>query len=455
MNPLAILGLIAAVGVLVVGAYKGVGAFAITLAAAAVVCLTNGINLWQGLATNYMGGYTSAYAGFLLLFSASSLYAKFMDVSGSATAIGFQFIDWFGKKRVMLVCTLIISVLTYGGVSLFVVVYAVAPIMFLLFKEADLPRHLTMACLITGACTYTMTALPGTPSLTNVIPTGFLNTTLTAAPLFGIVASIAMFVMAMAYMNWAEKKARANGERWTYPDNVDPSLYEVKDRSVLPSSAKAFAPLIVLMIIIVVGSRMTMENPAGVGDPVPMFNSTMLAVCAMLVSTVLTFALNADKFKGISLKSVISGGLEGGIDGIGGYAGVVAFGAVVQNTVAFTQIVEWVLSLGMNPYVQAVVATCVICAVTGSSSGGQRIMYTALTPSFLASGANLEVLHRLTSISADWLDTLPHSPGLFLMFAMLGLTHKDGYKHVFICSTIVPGIVTIVATALAVAGVLG
>ena len=48
--------------------------------------------------------------------------------------------------------------------SLFVVVYAVAPIMFLLFKEANLPRHLTMACLIVGSATYTMTTLPVPPS---------------------------------------------------------------------------------------------------------------------------------------------------------------------------------------------------------------------------------------------------------------------------------------------------
>ena len=136
----------------------------------------------------------------------------------------------------MLVSTLIISFLTYGGVSLFVVVFAVGPIMFLLFKEADLPRHLTMACLITGSATYTMTSMPGTPALTNVIPTQFLGTTLTAAPIMGILATIATFTMCMLYMNYAEKKARANGEHWSYPEKVDPALFEVKDRSLLPSS---------------------------------------------------------------------------------------------------------------------------------------------------------------------------------------------------------------------------
>ena len=215
MNTLAVMGLILAVAVLIVGAYKGLGALPLTLLASLVVILTNGINIWEGYATFYMKGYTGAYLSYFLLFASSSLYAELMNVSGCATSIGYQFIDWFGKKRVLLVCTLIISALTYGGVSLFVVVYAVAPIMFLLFKEADIPRHLTMACLITGSATYTMTAFPGTPALTNVIPTQYLGTTLTAAPVLGIVCGLALFAMSMLYMTYSEKKARNNNEHWS------------------------------------------------------------------------------------------------------------------------------------------------------------------------------------------------------------------------------------------------
>lgn len=432
MNALAIIGLILAVLVLGVGAYKGFGALTSTLLASLVVILTSRIDIWQGFSEFYMKGYTGAYASFFLLFCCSSLYANFMNISGSASSIGYQFIDWFGKKKVIIVCFLITAALTYGGVSLFVVVYAVGPIMFLLFKEADLPRHLTAAALVAGSATFTMTALPGTPSLTNVIPTQFLGTTLTAAPIFGILASIAIFVMCVYYMNWCEKKARANDEHWSYPEGVDPALFEIKDRSTLPSSVKAFAPMVLLMAIIVIGSKFGL-------------NSTMLATGAMIAGTFAVYVLNFDKFKGKDLKKLIASGLEGGIDGIGGYAGVVAFGSVVSNSAAFAAIVEWVISMKMNPYVQGVFATMVVSAVTGSSSGGLRIMFTAFAENFIASGVNLELLHRLVSISADALDTLPHSPGLFLMFAVVGLTHKQAYKHVFWTSTIIPLIVTLVA----------
>lgn len=438
MNTIAIIGLIFAVIVLIIGAYKGLGALPLTLLASLVVILSNGINVWEGYATYYMQGYTGAYLSYFLLFASSSLYAELMNVSGCATSIGYQFIDWFGKKRVLLVCTLIISALTYGGVSLFVVVYAVAPIMFLLFKEADIPRHLTMACLITGSATYTMTALPGTPALTNVIPTQFLGTTLTAAPVLGIICALALFSMSMFYMTYAEKKARNSGEHWSeIALTSDSSKYEVVDRSLLPEQWKAFLPMITLVLIIIIGSRFVK-------------NSTMLATLAMLIGALLTFIINIDKFRDKNIKALVTKGLEGGISGIGGLAGVVAFGTVVQNSVAYASILEWVLSLNLNTYVQGIVATMVVSAVTGSSSGGLKIMYGSLAENFLSSGANFGVLHRLTSLSAGALDTLPHSPGLFLMFAILGLNHKSAYKHVFVCSVMIPFIVTVVATTLVV-----
>jgi len=434
---IAVIGLILAVLVLIIGAYKGLGALPLTLLASLVVILTNGIPLWDGFATSYMKGYTGAYMSFFLLFASSSLYAELMNTSGSATTIGTKFIDWFGRKQVLLVSTIIVSVLTYGGVSLFVVVFAVGPIVFMLFKEANLPRHLVMAPLVTGSATYTMTSLPGTPSLTNVIPTQYLGTPLTAAPVMGIVVSIITFILCMLYMNWAEKRVRKNGEQWSYPDNVNPALFEIKDRSLLPSAWKAFLPMVALMLIIIIGSRFVA-------------NSTMLAIVAMLVGALLTYLLNFDKFHGQSMKDIVTKGLNGGIDGIGGLAGVVAFGTVVSSSAAYNAIVQWVLSLKMNPYVQGVLSTMVVSAVTGSSSGGLKIMYSSMAESFIASGVDLEVLHRLTAISADALDTLPHSPGLFLTFAVLGLTHKDAYKHVFACSTIIPLLITAVLTAVCV-----
>ena len=305
MSMVGIIGLLLAIAILIFGAYKGLGALPLTMIAALVAIVFNGIPLWEGFATHYMAGYTSAYMSYFLMFACSALYAKLMDESGCATAIGYKFIDWFGRKNIMLVTILIVSVLTYGGVSLFVVVYAVAPIMFLLFKEANLPRHLTMACLIVGSATYTMTTLPGTPQLTNVVPTEYLGTTMTAAPVLSIICTVAIFALCLLYCTWAKNRAVARGEVWSYPDNVDPALFEIKDRSLLPPAWKAFLPIVVLLLVIIVGGRFVS-------------NSTMLATCAMLLGAVLTYVLNFPKFKGKDWKALLGDGLGGGISGIGG-----------------------------------------------------------------------------------------------------------------------------------------
>ena len=430
MNTIGIIGLLLAVIVLCVGAYRGLGALAATLLASLVVILTNGMGIWQGFSEFYMNGYVGAYAGYFLLLCCSSMYAKFMSESGSATSIAYQFIDWFGKAGVLLVVYAITVVLTYGGISLFVVIYAMAPIAYTLFKEANLPRHLIVAATAAGSSTLTMTSLPGTPALTNVIPTQFLGTTLTAAPIFGIIASIAFIVMTLLYFKYSEKKARANNECWVNPHGFDNAINEIQNRSMLPSSIKAFLPIIIVLIIIVVGSRFGL-------------NSTMLATGAMLAGTVVVCVLNFDKLKEKNIKKILSSGLEGGIGAIGGFAGVVAFGTVVSNSQAFALIVEKVLSLKMNPYTQGVVATSVVSAITGSSSGGLRIMFGSFTDSFLASGVNLDLLHRLVSIAAGALDTLPHSPGIFLTLAVLGLTHKEAYKHIFVTTVAIPTIITL------------
>lgn len=440
MEFLNILGLVIAVAVLVVGAYKGLGALPLALLASLVVIVTNQLDPWPALAASplatggaarsFMAGYTNAYLAFFLMLASAALYARFMDVSGSAMAVGYKFIDWFGRKRVLLVSTLIVSALTYGGVSLFVVVFAVMPILFVLFKEANLPRHLTMAPLVLGSSTYTMTSLPGTPALTNLIPSQFLGTPLTAAPVMGLVAAIIIFIVGYIYMVYAEKKARANKENWEFPSHIDPSFYEIKDKSLLPHPVIAFLPMVILLATIIIGSQFI--NPEGL-----IRNATMLAVFAMLFATVLVILLNQPRLKGKSYKELVTKGLEGGISGIGGLAAVLGFGAVVSGTPAFAAIVQWVLGLDAHTYVQAAISTMVVAAVTGSSSGGLNIMYGEFAATFLAvPDLNLEVLHRISSLFAGTLDTLPHSPGIFLTFAVMGLNHKNSYVHVFFTSVV-------------------
>lgn len=431
---LGVIGLILAIVALIVFAYKGLGALPLAILGALIAILFNGMPVWTTFAEQFAPGYAGAFTSYLLLFVASALYAKFMDISGLATSIGYKMVDWFGTKHVVLVGILIVGVLTYSGVSLFVVIFAVAPILFMMFQEADLPRHLTAICFSAGSSTFTMTCLPGSPQLSNVVATEYLGTTLNAAPVMGIICGAALFVMCWAYGEWATKKARERQETWTPMDNA----MEAKKRDEVPEAWKGFLTVVVLLATIIIGSHL------GV-------NATLIAVAAMLVGCVLVVILSFGQFQDTNWIKLISDGMQSGVGSIGGIAAILGFGAVVRTTPAYQTIIDWCLGLNINPLILAVVVTCVICAITGGSSSGQRIMYETMAPVFISSGANLGVLHRLIAIASGSLDTLPHSSGLFVVYQVLGLTHKDAYRHTFATSVVAPLCVTIVATVICVA----
>lgn len=435
---LGVIGLFLAIVVLIVFAYKGLGALPLALLGALVAILFNGMPVWESLSTLFVPGYAGAFTSYMLLFILSAFYAKMMDVSGYATSIGYQFVEWFGTKHVVLVGMLIVALLSYSGISLFVVIFAVAPILFMMFKEANLPRHLTVICFSAGSSTFVMTCLPGSPQLPNVVATEYLGTNLNAAPVMGIICGIGLFLICWAYAEWATKKARERGEVWSYPENVNAALYEVKDRSLLPASWKGLLTIVVLLAILVVGSHMG-------------YNAILVAVVAMIIGSILIVVMDFGRFKDQSWIKLFTDGLGSGVGAIGGIAAILGFGAVIKATPAYQHVIDWCLGLNMNPLLLAVIVTAVICGITGGSSSGQRIMYETMAPVFVQSGANLEVVHRLVAIASGSLDTLPHSSGLFVVYQVLGVTHKNAYRHTFAVSVVAPLIITILATIAAIA----
>lgn len=428
---LGIVGIILAILFLMIGSYKGLSALPLTLLAGLIVVVTNGMSLWGSFADLYMNGYVGTYLNYFLIFCCSSLYAYVMTESGSTLSIAYQLLNWFGKKRVILASIVIVAILTYGGVSLFVVMFAVGPILYTMFQEADLPRHLIAAVLFAGSCTFTMTCLPGSPQLTNIIPSEYLGTPLTAAPVFGCIAAIVLFLMDYAYCEYCAKRARKRNEHWSFQKDFDASKYQVTDRSALPGALQSFLPMILLILFIFIGSKF-------------ISSSAMLSVCAMLLGSLSCYVLNFKKLKTCDIRKILAS-LNNGITSIGSLSAVCGFGAVVQGSAAYTHIVDSVTSWEMSPYMLAVVSTAVLAAVAGSSSAGARLMLSSMSEHFLASGADMQILHRLIAISAGSLDSMPHATGIFLFNDYLGTTHKEIYWHCFWTALVPPAIIALVS----------
>ena len=85
--------------------------------------------------------------------------------------------------------------------------------------------------------------------------------------------------------------------------------------------------------------------------------------------------------------------------------------------------------------------------ITGS--GGLTLALETLAPRYLEMGINPGVLHKIASAACITLDSLPHNGVMVTVLACCGLTHKEGYKHLFAITVVGSIIILIEAIVLA------
>src|SRR5208283_5527079 len=151
-------------------------------------------------------------AQFFPIFLLGALFGKLMDDSGSVTAIAAYMTRSLGERRAILAVVLAGALVTYGGVSLFVAFFVLAPMAQALFRTAGIPNRLMPAAIALGTSTFTMSALPGTPAIQNAIPMPFFGTTPLASPGLGIIASAIMLAFGLWWLEHAAAAARRKDE---------------------------------------------------------------------------------------------------------------------------------------------------------------------------------------------------------------------------------------------------
>ena len=179
---LGVIGIVLSLMLLIYLAYRDVSVLVLAPVCALLAVVFDG-NL-PVLATYtqiFMGSVGQFVKDYFPLFLLGALFGKLMEDSGSAAKIADVIVRAVGVQRTVLAIVLSCAILTYGGVSLFVVVFAVFPLSRSLFREADIPRRLIPATIALGSFTFTMTALPGTMQIQNQIPMQFFRTTAFAA----------------------------------------------------------------------------------------------------------------------------------------------------------------------------------------------------------------------------------------------------------------------------------
>jgi H+/gluconate symporter-like permease len=459
---LGLVGILLALGFLIALAYRGWSVLLLAPVAALLAAAAAREPLLAHWTQTFMGGAAKFLAEFFPLFLLGALFGKLMDDSGSVSAIANLMTDRLGPRRAMLAVVLAGAIITYGGVSLFVAFFVLAPMAQSLFQAADIPRRLMPAAIVLGTSTFTMSALPGTPAIQNAIPMPFFGTTPFAAPGLGTIASLIMLAFGLWWLHRAEAAARARGERY-HAGTVDVADKAAKDDFVreraiaarefdpaeihrgqhgksMPPTVRAILPLVIVIAVnlsmsLVILPRLDLSylseerwgpsSLASVGG--------IWAVATALTAAIVTVvALNWSRLP--SLRESMDAGANASVLPAIGVASLVGFGAVVAAMPAFAVVRDLVLSIGGGPLVSLAIAINVLSALTGSASGGMTIALDALGETYLrlASEANIDpaLLHRVATISAGTLDSLPHNGAVVSLLAVCGLTHRDSYRDI-------------------------
>lgn len=430
MTWLAPLGIIVSIILIMYLAMKGFSILVIGPLAALLVVLTNGMDIFGALLTgktSFMTGLAGFVGNFFAVFLLGSILAKYIEESGAAKSIANAVLKVTGTDKpfsVLIAILLICSFLTYGGVSLFVVLFAVLPLSKPIFKQLNLNWALVTIPVEMGIGTYTMTMLPGSPAIQNVIPTQTLGTTLTAAPLLGIVATLVTLVVGLWYMKRELDKSLRNGEVY---DESDKDTLVAADDMKLPSVGLSTAPLLILIAIIIVGSIMKIPN----------------IIITGLVISILIAAVLLGGYTKNGHKTVINTGALGSITPVFFTAAPVGFGAVIAAAPGFKIISNAIFSIPGSPLISGVIATNLMSLVTGSASGSEGIILPIFGKTLLDVGLNPEVIHRVIAVASGPLSAVPQSGAVLSFLALTGLTHKKCYKH-FVGAMMVPSLIALV-----------
>ncbi len=444
---LGVLGIILSLGLLMFLAYRGINVLVLAPVMALLAVLIGGdahllLPTYTQVFMKELGGYLLR---FFPLFMLGAIFGKLMDDSGSAKSIAHWIVTKVGKEHAILAIVLSCGILTYGGVSLFVVAFAVYPIGAALFREIGMPKRFIPGAIALGSFTFTMTAFPGTPAIQNAIPAPFFGTNTFAAPGLGTIGGLIMMILGTLWLHTRAKRAMAVGEG--YGQHANEGLV-TDDTTHGPSFLVALLPILLVIGLNALFVYVVFPNMDASYLADPKYGATKLSavaglwsiIVALVIAILFIVVVHWNRWKNV-IES-LNAGTMGSLLPIFNTASEVGYGNVIASLPAFLVVKNAVLGISENPLVSEAVAVNVLAGITGSASGGMSIALSTLGAKYLelatAAGINPELLHRVAVMSSGCFDSLPHNGAVITLLGICRLTHRQSYFDIFMVSVVIP-----------------
>lgn len=431
---LGMIGLLASLALLMYLTMKGINIIIGAIISSLLIAVTGSLNLEVAMTEHYMTGFTGYFKSWFLIFLLGAIFGKVMEGTKAADSIAQWVTSKLGPSRAVFAVVAAAAIMTYGGVSLFVVGFSVYPIAVSLFRMADLPHRFIPAALVFGSISFTMTA-PGSPEIQNLIPTEFFGTKPTAGGWIGVLMALIIMFVGSWYLGKMVRDASKKGETFSLPykEDLTEAQIEEKANQELPAVILAILPLIA-----VIGILNIMAN----------FMSSTAAALISLSSGIALASILMAKYLA-DFWGALAQGSQDALVAAANTCAVVGFGSVAAQVKAFDAVVDTLVNLPGPPMLGLAIAVTLICGITGSASGGLGIALPILSPIYMAQGLDPGAMHRVSALASGGLDSLPHNGYVVTTIrAISGETHKRAYKPIFMLSVVLPTIVLFLAVLL-------
>ena len=483
------LGIILSLLLLITMAYRGTSVVIAAPVCAAVAMVFSGAAVLATYTDIFMPALGKFITSYFPIFVTGAIFGRLMSITGYARAVAQVITRWLRPQRAILATVFTAAILTYGGVSVFVAVFVMFPLAKELFRMADLPRRMIPATIALGILTFTMTAVPGTPQIQNIIPGQFFGTGTFAAPIVGVVGSVLMLGLGLLWLHFRVGRLVAAGERFGHltdleraagvgEANAGKAAGPTGDAAVgtlvkeseagevlLPEPRNALLPFLPILAVFVVNLLATtvvfpamdwgylQEEKYG-GATLAGRSAVWAVLSALLAAVAIIVLLNLRHLRVIWENFIV--GAQRSLVPIFSTASEVGYGAVIASLPAFAIVKNGILAPGMNALAATAISTSVIAGITGSASGGMTIALNAIGEDLrslaVEQGYSLELLHRVTAMASGGLDSMPHNGAVITLLLVCGMTHRESYKDVAMITLVIPvlAVAVIVLGALAV-----
>lgn len=435
---ISVIGLLVAAVLFIVVVWKGLDIFTSTILVSFIIIITSWMNWWDAL-TNYASGYTSFISSQIFILVIGAVFGEMMNISGVAESLANTITEKLGVKNVILSITVISTIFVYVGISGFVVLFVIAPIATVMMKRAGYAYRMIPGIIYIGATCSAM--LPYAINVTNTIPASIIaevlpnvEVSLGSAPILGIVAFVVSTCIGYFYMVHA---AKATAIKEGTVVDTSQKVKIVPTRDDLPSFGLSLIPFVLVIALVLGLSNLTSMD------------SNAIVVLSLFVGCVVLYVL-CHKQIGKELKKTIEKGVNNGVGATVMAAAIIGFSTVLQNSIGFEAIKNWVLNFNMNPYITEWLGLNILAGIMGSGTAAVQTFFQYFTTSLVEQGANPAALHRIAPAAVTGMNTLPNAGGMVAQLNWMGISLKDGYWYVFVTSVLAPIIGSLCAVILAI-----